>query len=227
MTIPRISETVSARSHGQCAEAREVIEETAKKYGHKLIFAKTPTPKGFDGIYETVDIFNMEDIRLSLGGTYQMINASVAAETLKALGVCEDSIRTGLETAVHRARFERISDSLIFDGGHNPDGIRALNRSLDRYFKGKRITVIFACMADKDIKTSLELLDGEGRSFIFTTVSDNPRAMKADALRDFARKNCGIIAESAANLKEAIRLAEKRGDMTVICGSLYLYGDLF
>ncbi len=214
-------------SSEQCAEAREVIEETAKKYGHKLILAKTPIPKGFDGIYETFDIFNMEDIRLSLGGTYQLINASVAAETLKALGVGGDSIRKGLETAVHRARFERLSDSLIFDGGHNPDGIRALTRSLDRYFEGQRITVIFACMADKDIKTSLELLDGEGRSFIFTTVSDNPRAMKADVLRDFARESCGIYAESAETLKEAIRLAELRGDMTVICGSLYLYGDLF
>ncbi len=211
----------------QAAEAREVIEETAKIHGHKVVFAQTPTPQSFDGIYETFSFGGLQNIRLSLGGTYQLINASLAAETLKTLGVSDKAIKEGLETAVHRARFEKLSDNLIFDGGHNPDGIRALNSSLGRYFDGKKITVIFACMADKDIKTSLELLSGEGRSFIFTTVSDNPRAMKPEDLRDFAIENCGINGEAAPTLKEAIKLAESRTELTVICGSLYLYGDLF
>ncbi len=223
---PEIS-TGTVVSSEQSPDAREVIEDTAKKYGHKVIFANTPAPQGFDGIYENVTIGDIKNVRLSLGGTYQLTNAAVAAETMKALGVSSEAIKTGLETAVHRARFERLSENLIFDGGHNPDGIRALNSSLDRYFSDKKITVIFACMADKDIKTSLELLSGEGRSFIFTTVSDNPRAMKSDALCDYAREKCKINGESAPSLKEAIKLAEARGELTVICGSLYLYGDLF
>ncbi len=214
-------------SSEQSKEAREVIEETAKRYGHKVVFAKSPAPQSFGEIYENISIGEIQNIRLSLGGMYQLVNASVAAETLLALGVSDHAIKEGLETAVHRARFEKLSDNLIFDGGHNPDGIRALNCSLSRYFDGQNITVIFACMADKDIKTSLELLNGDGRSFIFTTVSDNPRAMKPEALRDYAKEVCGINGESASTLKEAIKLAEACGELTVICGSLYLYGDLF
>ena len=211
----------------QSADAKDVIEETAKKYGHKVIFAKTPVPESFDEIYESFSFADIQNIRLSLGGTYQLANSSVAAETLRVLGVSNKAIKQGLETAEHRARFEKLSENLIFDGGHNPDGIRALNSSLTRYFDGQKITIIFACMADKDIKASLELLNADGRNFIFTTVSDNPRAMKPDALCDFALKECGINGEFAPSLKEAIKLAETYGELTVICGSLYLYGDLF
>ena len=211
----------------QCDEAKRVIEETAEKYGHKVVFAPTYTLKGYDDVYEIFNFDGVRNIRLSLGGVYQIMNASLAVEVLKALEVAPESIREGLETAVHRARFEKLSESLIFDGGHNPDGIKALNNSLDRYFNGRNITIIFACMADKDIKTSLELLSGEGRSFVFTTVSDNPRAMTPEALKAYAAENCGIDGISAPGLKDAIKLAEARKELTVICGSLYLYGDLF
>ena len=51
--------------------------------------------------------------------------------------------------------------------------------------------------------------------------------MKPENLKAYAAENCGIDGMSAPTLKDAIKLAEERGDLTVICGSLYLYGDLF
>ncbi len=206
----------------QTSEALEVIRKYTESHGHVLIEAKTPSADSFDGIHEYF-IYKGKKVRLSLGGVYQLENAAVAVSALEALGVSEKSICHGLENAVHHARFEEIEDSVIFDGGHNPDGVRALNAALDRYFPGKEMNIIYACMADKDVKSVLDILKSENRNFIFTTVQDNPRAMSAEALCELAKNECGISGRCAPTLSDALALAN---GLTIICGSLYLYSDL-
>ncbi|MBQ7822499.1 MAG: bifunctional folylpolyglutamate synthase/dihydrofolate synthase [Clostridia bacterium] len=210
----------------QYPEVTELIRARAKEHGHTLTVAETPEPIGFDGIYEYYIMPDGERVKLALGGSYQLANAAVAHAALKALGLPDASIKAGLESASHRGRFEMIADGVIFDGGHNPDGVRALEASLDRYFCDTPMTVIYACMADKDIKTTLSTLTRKDREFICTTVQGNPRAMMPEALRDYARENCKVSGIAAPSLRDALALAKSRGRLTIICGSLYLYGDL-
>ena len=87
------------------------------------------------------------------------------------------------------------------------------------------MTVIFACMKDKEIAPSLRLLAEPGRDFIFTTVQNNPRALPADALRAKAAE-LGIAGVTRDNLSDAIGAAKEKGNMILVCGSLYLYADL-
>ncbi|MBE6605986.1 MAG: bifunctional folylpolyglutamate synthase/dihydrofolate synthase [Ruminococcaceae bacterium] len=206
----------------QLPEALEVVRKYTEYHGHELIQAKIPSADAFDGIHEYF-IYKGKKVRLSLGGVYQLENAAVAVSALEALGVSEKSICHGLENAVHHARFEEITDGVIFDGGHNPDGVRALNSALDRYFTDCEMNIIYACMADKDVKSVLDILKNEKRSFIFTTVSDNPRAMGAEALCELAKAECGISGKYSPTLSGALELAK---GLTIICGSLYLYSDL-
>ncbi len=206
----------------QSEEAMAVIKATAESHGHELVVASVPEPVGFDGIHEYL-LLNGERTRLSLGGVYQLENASVAISALESLGVSYESIRFGLENAVHRGRFEEVAPGVIFDGAHNPDGVRALEAALERYFPGRQMNIIYACMADKDVKSVLDILKSEKRNFIFTTVQDNPRAMSAHALCELAREKCGIDGKSARALHDAL---DMRDGLTIICGSLYLYGDL-
>ena len=225
--IKAACETGLVFSAPQFPEAERVIRERAAEVGVKPIFVKVPKPDRFDAIFER---FSYRGIPLtpSLGGLHQIENACLAAEVALGLGIVSDeSITDGIASAKHPGRLELLSRDpvILYDGGHNPNGITSLCASLDRYFPGREMTVIFACMKDKDIAPSLRLLAEPGRDFIFTTVQDNPRALPADALAEKAAE-LGITGEVADTLVHAIERAKERGRIILICGSLYLYADL-
>lgn len=221
---PRRPAVVAAQEE----EAMAVLRRRARELSCPLLVATPPAPRGFREIYETFRFPDGEEVTLSLGGLHQLENAAVAVLAAETLGVSRAAIVHGLTTARHPARLELLRDGAVptlFDGGHNPNGIAALTRALDRYYPGREETVIFACMEDKDIGPSLGMLDNGHRRFVFTTVENNPRAMTAEALKGKAAA-LGIEGESAPTLGEARRLAESYGRPILIAGSLYLYGDL-
>ena len=225
-----IKDNISTRTvvtSRQYPQAIKVIADKTEAFGHTLVCADDVESVGHDGIYEYFKMPDGEHIRLSLGGEYQLMNASCAYAALKALGISDAHIKEGFGSAVHHGRFEMIGDNIIFDGGHNPDGVRALVSSLDRYYPDTQMNIIYACMADKDVEATLSILKRQDRNFIFTTVQDNPRAMTPEQLSALAYEKCGITGMSASNLKQAISLVRKSGRLTVICGSLYLYKDLY
>ncbi len=208
----------------QSPEAMAVVEERVGKMGHKLLVAK-PVSLGNDGMLERFSLDGMV-YKTGISGYHQIENAALSVLACRALGVPEEKIREGISRAENPARFELIRDNppIIYDGGHNENGIEALNLSLDRYFPGREKTVIFACMKDKEIKASLELLSHGKTEFIFTTVKDNPRAMSAAMLADRA-KELGFSGLAFEEISEAYKAALSKGKLTVICGSLYLYKD--
>ncbi len=206
----------------------DVIGEQASACGTRVIVPQTPISEGTEEIYELISYGEMKRLRLGLGGIYQIENAANAIACALALGVSEDAIRKGLTEAKNPARFEMIGTepTVIYDGGHNPNGVRSLKSSLDRYYPKRERTVVFACMADKDFMPSIEMLNDGYSKFVFTTVQDNPRAMGAEALCRAAASH-GVSGEWAPTLKEALALARAKGNLVVACGSLYLYKDLF
>jgi folylpolyglutamate synthase/dihydropteroate synthase len=145
---------------------------------------------------------------------------------------------------------------VIFDGAHNPSGITALTNSLERYYKDKKKNFIIAFMGDKDIKQILGILKNmNAQKFYFTKVQDNERALSENSLYHIA-KEIGIDGEICSDVKSALKKnnihlqavpselesnstllsyeksnnydnEKNNGEITVICGSLYLYKDLF
>ncbi len=200
-------------------EVSAVLDAACAKLGCTCAYAAAPTPEQFDGVYEY-----LHGTKLSLGGINQLENAALAYQCAKALGLDDESIRYGLAHAAHPARFEKITDTLYYDGAHNPDGVEALIENINRYFPGKTVSFVMATMADKDISASLMLLKPLCKKLCTVTVQDNPRAMAA---ADFAKKAnaLGIEAEAYERLPEAIAAAQTAAQTTIICGSLYLYKD--
>ena len=198
-----------------------VIAEKAAEKGVPLTVAKIPSPVGFEGINEFIE-YKGRRLRCGLGGPHQLENAALAIAAAEVLGLDAESICFGVENARHPARLEPLAPGLIFDGAHNPNGVAALEAALERYFPGQERTVIFACMGDKDVLPSLRMLNGPGRSFIFTEVVGNPRSMKSHALRELAA-SAGISGDEAPDLTSAVKMAAKMRRPAVICGSLYLY----
>ncbi len=173
----------------------------------------------FEGAYEY-----LQDIKLALGGINQLENAALAKAAAQVLGLNSACITYGLQNAVHPARFEKITDTLYYDGAHNPDGIHMLLQNINRYFPDKQIAFVMATMADKDIRASLKMLKPHATLLCTVAVKDNPRAMKAAEFADIAGK-LGINALACASLPDAARAAQKAADIVIICGSLYLYKD--
>ena len=209
----------------QTPEVMEVIRRTAAKKHAPLSVCEVPSPGRFEGMYEIVDLPALPALKLPLAGLCQIANMALAVQTAQLLGVPADVIRRGLAKTRHPGRMEVLREKplLLYDGGHNPDGIRSLVASLARYLPQMRFTVIFAAMKDKDTAPSLALLKQVADTFIFTAVSQNPRSMTPEEATERAEK-AGIDGRTAPTLAQAIALA---GDTpTLICGSLYLYADL-
>ncbi len=211
----------------QSPEAMAVLEERARVLGLSLSIA-SPTPVSHSATKET---FTLSEIALpitcGIPGYHQIENAALAALAAKALGIEEEKILEGIARAKNPARFEVIREDplLLFDGGHNKNGIKACNDSFIRYFGDIPRTVIFAAMSDKDISESLALLNDGRTDFLFTTVKDNPRAATAEELAAKAA-TLGIVGQPFDRIEDAIHTAYEMNTPILICGSLYLYKDV-
>ncbi len=207
-----------------------VLKDKAAQECSEVILAKETENHRHEGMSEIFDISDLKDLKINLAGLHQTENASLAVEAARLLEIEESHIRTGLLKARNIGRFEKISDNptVVFDGAHNLNGTKSLVKAIDRYFPHKKLSIIYAAMADKDIDASLNFFKENGfcdKARIFTvSVKDNPRAEKAEKLA--AKFNSfGFDATPCADIGEAYEKAIKN-DVTIICGSLYLYKDL-
>ena len=116
-------------------------------------------------------------------------------------------------------RLERRSDSEIWDGGHNPDG---LDWALPRLPAGS-YTVVASILRDKDVDGMLERLARVGRRLV-ATASSNPRSVPAAEL---AARAAPWFPEVEAVADPVVAVARARQDPPVlVTGSLYLLADL-
>ncbi len=223
--IKPLSQTKKVFTVNQEPSALAIIKNAAENCGCELIVAE-PRSLGNEGIYEAFSIGGIDKLICGISGLHQIENASLAVLLAKELGISDEFIREGIKKAKNPARFELISENptVIYDGGHNENGIEALNKSLYRYFGNTPKTVIFACMKDKEISESLKLLSLGDTEFIFTAVKNNPRASSANELKEIA-ESLGYNGEAYEDIGEAYEAALSKGKLTVICGSLYLYKD--
>jgi dihydrofolate synthase/folylpolyglutamate synthase len=181
--------------------------------------------------------FGAYDVRLSLRGGHQVLNALTAlhlGEVLAAAGfaISPQAIVQGLQTAQWPGRLEWLSlgkaaPSLLLDGAHNPAGARVLRKFLDDFCSRRPVTILFGAMADKAFAEMMKIIFPAARQIIVAKI-DAPRAAAADNLLACARQ-LGFQAQGAANVREALALAQRvtppRG-VICACGSLYLAGEI-
>ncbi len=208
----------------QADEAMAVLENTCEKNNCPLTVINTPASLGFEEIYEKFSYNNIDNIVLGLGGFSQIENACLAIEAAISLNISEDIIKQGIKYVSHMGRFEIVSQKpfIIFDGAHNINGMTALMASLKRYYKDKNVTFVMAVMADKNYGEMLDIIKENGyKNIRAVSVLDNPRAESAKNLAHMANKH-GLFATAFNSIKDALLGPD---EITVICGSLYLYKD--
>jgi len=169
---------------------------------------------------------------INLRGRHQAINALTAihiAEEVKraGFGIPLGAVNQGLSEVVWPGRLEIVdpingNPAMLLDGAHNLSGAVTLRAFLDEHFSDRQITMIFGVMRDKEVGSMAELLFPAARRIILTRV-DNPRTVDP---ADIAAPDEVVRIGSAAEALTAARQATSRDGLIVICGSLYLIGEI-
>ena len=117
---------------------------------------------------------------------------------------------------------------MIYDGAHNPEGLRACVDSIKRFFGDKKVNIISGVMADKDVGSMLPVI-GEVADEVFTVIPNNPRSMDSKVYAEYFN-NYGIKAHAFDTIEEGVRAAlqssAEKGCALVSLGTLYMYGDI-
>jgi len=177
-----------------------------------------------------------EQLRIPLLGRHQVENAVVAYAALQALRdqglpLAPEAIREGLRTVHWPGRFEIVSRRpfLVLDGAHNRDSAQKLATTLQDYFPGRRVTLIFGASSDKDVSGMLaELLGpGTGVKRVIVTQAVHPRAQDPEELADLVSAY-GITPEVVSSVGQAVRRAlssAQADDVILASGSLFIVAE--
>jgi len=234
-----IKEGVPVVSSPQEPEVEEVITEMAKERSAPLFLL------GRDAAIERAESFlgrssggcrfslrglerTYADLMVPVMGRHQAENAATAVMALEVLerrGLIHpdnDSIAACLARVRCPARIEVIPGAplTILDGGHNPAAMRVLRRVIDQHLHDRRLLLVFAIAADKDVEGVLrEILPVVAG--VWVTRTDSPRAMEPRELGDLVRTMTGVpleVFEAASDALAGARAAAGREDVICITG---------
>lgn len=167
-------------------------------------------------------------LRLALAGPHQLRNAALAAASAQRLGASEASIAAGLVRARWPGRMESREEEgvrLVLDGAQNPHAAMALASALaeDRTFD-PGAHVVFGVLADKDAPAMLRSIAPFAAEWIFTRPSSERARPPQDLLAWIPEGRVEELPDRA--LAAALSAARRDGRPVLVCGSLYLVGDV-
>jgi dihydrofolate synthase/folylpolyglutamate synthase len=189
-----------------------------------------------------------------LAGQHQQRNVALAIATAielrtnhlhngRPFAISNAAIEQGVKATVWPGRLEWIASrgghaQLLLDVAHNPAGAWTLRAALAQLPEEMPRTLIFSCMADKQIdemaQVLLPLFDSTSgdparvRDHVILAPIQNPRAATVEELLAAAHK-LDVPAHAAPHLAGALAQAEAvtpREGVIVATGSVYLVGEL-
>jgi dihydrofolate synthase/folylpolyglutamate synthase len=188
-------------------------------------------------IHSKVTGSDYKDLKVSMLGYHQVINASLSVAAFEllnkeGLNISVESLREGLIKAKIRGRFEVVNiveRTIILDVAHNPDSAKALNETFSEKFGGKEAIFIFAALKNKLVKEIFYEIIDISKFFIFTELS----AKDSYNTEELSQ----ILSEVSIN-KESIEIKDKieafiyalknskKNDIICVTGSSYLVGEI-
>ena len=224
-------------SAAQKEEAACVIAQEAAKKKAPLSVADVKNVSGIRYGIQTQSFHygGYRNLKISLGGVWQIENAVLAAETVRVLNgqgvsIGEDALRQGLVSAQWRGRLTILQKKpyVIADGAHNADAAEKLAQSLSFYFTNKSKVFIMGVLGDKDYEAIVNRMAPLAEQIIAVTPPENQRALPAYELAQEIRKiNEHVTA--ADSLEEAVEMAyllTPPDGVIVAFGSLSYLGKL-
>lgn len=218
---------------------RDVFEREAKRLYADIRFAQDRpevlSAKHADGVLR-IETVNYGTLDCELTGDYQIENTNTVLTALNMLKRLKYRIR---EKAVHEGfahvientglmgRWMRLGTHplVICDSAHNPAGIEQVIKQL-KHEDYKRLHMVMGFMADKDVKSILNLLPKD--AVYYFTQAQTSRSMTVEQLQSLAAK-CGIEGSIYNNVSEALDAARNQAndeDLIYVGGSMYVLAEL-
>lgn len=231
-----IKENVPVVFESKIKEVTDVIRKTADKMNSEIIEFSPEDIRNIKVNDKNIDfcLYNKyyDNVCFSVKsrGVYQSENGALAAIAAGVgLGIDEDVIKKGLESANWTGRMQQLGNGMIIDGAHNDDGIMRFIESV-RASKDKRRILIFSAVKDKHYEGMIEkLCDSSLFDCIITGVLDDPRGAERSVFETvFSRYpeqksiHCKTVADA---YDEAVKIAGNEACLYA-AGSLYLVGEI-
>jgi dihydrofolate synthase / folylpolyglutamate synthase len=220
-------------------EPRAALQEVAAEKGTDLRFAQDlvrieeSRREGWSG--QRVRLTTpggRHDLRIALLGEHQQRNlglAVLAAETLAAGGFPQldaEAITTGAAACRWPGRLEAIElpggRRLVLDAAHNAESAAALASFLGEL--KTPVDLLFGVLTDKDAAEMLGALAPHARRLILT-IPPSPRAQDPAGLLPYLKEMGGVEVEPDP-ARALDRLLEGDEETLVVCGSIYLIGEI-
>jgi len=189
--------------------------------GGRVVSVTTPTGK-------------YEDLFIPAFGAHQGDNLATALAAVDAFfdrSLDHDLVEEALATVELPGRFEVVGREpmVILDGGHNPDGIATVKRTLDEAFARMGSWVLVVGFLDgKDPAEMLSAIQAQDFDAVIACQPSWSRAIPAVDVAS-AAASLGIQAEVVADPVEAYRRARavtSDEDLIVVAGSMYVVGSI-
>jgi dihydrofolate synthase/folylpolyglutamate synthase len=171
-------------------------------------------------------------LQIPLLGNHQIENAATAYTALKVSGIpiTDEQIQKGFSQVQWPARFEiaRRDPPVIFDSAHNQDSFAKLSETLETYFPGKKVYLIFGASEDKNIPGMFAELKSKINKIIITR-ADHPRALEVEKIQQLVEQ-AGAESEAVTPVKSALaralELSSKDGSIVLSAGSMFVTAEV-
>ena len=206
------------------AQTDRAVINVADEFGARLA-AEVPDRIAFDPAADP------GDVRLKLGGAFNLANANAAAAAARAFGVDEPAIKEGIE-AVERVpgRFDLIDEgqpfTVLVDYAHTPGALETVLRAARELARG-RVICVFGAGGDRDrAKRPLMGKVVNALADVPLVTSDNPRsedpaAIAAEVVEDL---DLEVELDRRRAIERALETA-REGDVVVIAGKGHEQGQ--
>lgn len=216
------------------APVAELLAGIARERGAQAYFLGSDF--GFslknEGLFDYTGIKqHYSNVELALRGRHQRANGSVALAALELvqdrLPVGEEALRRGLQTVRWPGRLEVMLEqpTVILDGAHNTEGVRALIDEMNELRRGRKVRLLFATMADKEWQLMLRALAPAVDEIVFTRVQMERSADPRQLAEYVGGRTPRAIEDSRAALRAVLSEAAPQ-DIVLVAGSLYLLGEV-
>lgn len=178
-------------------------------------------------------------------GSYQPYNAVLAIEAARVLRsrgftIPQTALHEGIASARWLGRFDVRSTCndwrcVVCDGGHNPQGARALAQSIDRAFPHTKCVFVMSVLADKNYEAMIDALLDYACLWVCVTPPSSRALSAHDACACVSRKaherNATFSVCEAHSYDDAITIiqnsAASQGVPVIFFGSLYALKDTY
>jgi dihydrofolate synthase/folylpolyglutamate synthase len=171
-------------------------------------------------------------VQIPLLGLHQVENAAVAYAALwkSGLRVPDIAIQEGFATTKWPARFQvvRREPPVIFESAHNQDSFSKMARTLEAYYPGRKVCLVFGASEDKNLAGMFAEMKPMIKQVIITR-ADHPRALEPKRIEEVAIEAgvpCEVIEPVDKAFLKGLKNSEKDGSIVLSAGSMFVTAEV-